>query len=227
MRRNTARIGITSDIRKEREMAKAEAAFRRVAALGSLENLINHRDILRAGMKRELASTRTARKLADSVYQREILRPVNDLVEERIPWASAMRSYRKKQERNELRAEMILAVEARKPHLWFDFLAEYRERLGLPPRRLNPSQYIVQIEKTHNGRTRYEPVPSRGPWAQAHRRKHDAYGAMVDYVVDHLGYLPDEVIVDRKGTKYVRAYVDLGELNETELRVVVTPNRRK
>jgi hypothetical protein len=50
---------------------------------------------------------------------------------------------------------------------------------------------------------------------------------MVDYVVEHLGYLPDEIIVDRKGNKYVRAYVDLGEMNETELRVVVTPNRRK
>jgi len=88
-------------------------------------------------------------------------------------------------------------------------------------------KYIVQIENTKGGKTTFHPVPSRGPWAQAHRRKHDAYGAMVDYVVENLGYLPDEVIVDRKGTKYVRAYVDLGELNGVEIRVVVTPNRRK
>ena len=88
-------------------------------------------------------------------------------------------------------------------------------------------KYIVQIEKTRNGRTRYEPVPTRGPWSKSYGDKRDAYSAMVDYVVEHLGYLPDEVIVDRKGTKYVRAYVDLGEVNETELRVVVTPKRRK
>ena len=88
-------------------------------------------------------------------------------------------------------------------------------------------KYIVQIEKTRNGRTRYEPVPSRGPWSKSYSDKRDAYGAMVDYVVEHLGYLPDAVIVDRKGTKYVRAYVDLGELNGVELRAVVTPKRRK
>ena len=84
-------------------------------------------------------------------------------------------------------------------------------------------KYIVQIEKTYNGQTRYEPVPSRGPWSKSYSDKRDAYSAMVDYVVEHLGYLPDAVIVDRKGTKYVRAYVDLGELNGTEMRAVVTP----
>lgn len=88
-------------------------------------------------------------------------------------------------------------------------------------------KYIVQIEKTKGGKTTFHPVPSQGPWSKPYSDKRDVYLEMVNYVVGHLGYLPDEVIVDRKGTKYVRAYIDLGTVNDAELRVVVTPKRRK
>lgn len=77
--------------------------------------------------------------------------------------------------------------------------------------------YRVVIEEEEDGVPTLRPMPEvlprlkgkKAPWV--FKRKHDAYAAMVDYVVLHLGYLPDEVIVDRKGNKKIKAYVYIGE----------------
>lgn len=83
--------------------------------------------------------------------------------------------------------------------------------------------YCVRLERTVSGHRSEAPIETKGKWNQVYKDKRDAYGAMVDFVVDHLGYLPDEVIVDRKGTRRVKAFIDLGVLGDTSIRVVVVP----
>jgi hypothetical protein len=92
--------------------------------------------------------------------------------------------------------------------------------------------YTVLLEVTEGGAAHFEPMPDQpieqvrslavskaDPWT--FNRKHNAYMAMAGYVVLQLGYLPDYVIVDRKGNKLVKAYVPVGLIDGRDLRVVV------
>jgi hypothetical protein len=87
--------------------------------------------------------------------------------------------------------------------------------------------YTVLLERTRDGRTWFESIPDllpsmagkTDPWTFG--RKHDGYSAMVEYVVQSLGYLPDTVVVDRQGNKTVKAYIPIGEMDGTDMRAVL------
>lgn len=128
-RNNTARKGINKAVRRDREMAKAEEAYQRVAAYGSLSALARAREIEEAAMKRRLDQIRAARKRADVTWRREINKPALELFE-RETGRPLYATYHPDWETFKA---IEARVEASKPHLWRQFLAQYRESLGLWP----------------------------------------------------------------------------------------------
>lgn len=132
-------------------MVKAEDAYERVRQYGSLTQLARAREIEEARMKRQLNRIRAARKRADKIWLREINRPALDLWRKqykRTPFSDYAPEW-------EAFRQLEAEIEASKPHLWPQFLAEYRESLGLPPVRSNP---LESITRTSMGEP-WSPVP--------------------------------------------------------------------
>jgi hypothetical protein len=234
MKKNTARRGISKKVRRLRELVKAEDAYERVRGYSSLSEFLEATRLDHFKAKDDLrmrgrsgyyrhprrSQGRAPRRRASELYRQEVIMPAGAAYRKMKParaWTSMMwddRDYR----------NLLVEIEESKPHLWPQFLAEYREALGLPPIRMNPTWYMVRLERSRGRKKTYEPLPDEYLADAEFNDLNGAFEAMVEFVTLHLGHLSDARVMPDQTRSKVKAYIDLGRLDGDDLRVVVIPS---
>ena len=231
MRKNTARRGINKKVRRLREMVKAEDAYERVRQYGSLSSLIAERKGEEGefvGMwgnyyKHPRIADRTPRRRASRMYRMQVIHPAADAYRKMKPKWHYSLMYTDSDY-----LDLLAEIEESKPHLWPQFLAEYRESLGLPPLRKNTGSdwYSVKLERSRGRKKTYEALNDEYLSDAEFNDLNGAFEAMVEFVTLNLGHLADARVVEDKTRSRVKAYIDLGHLNGEDLRIVVMPASR-
>lgn len=234
MKKNTARRGISKKVRRLRELVKAEDAYERVRGYSSLSEFLEATRLDHFKAKDDLrmrgrsgyyrhprrSQGRAPRRRASELYRQEVIMPAGAAYRQMKPtraWTSMMwddRDYR----------NLLVEIEESKPYLWPQFLAEYREALGLPPIRMNPTWYMVRLERSRGRKKTYEPLPDEYLADAEFNDLNGAFEAMVEFVTLNLGHLSDARVMPDKTRSKVKAYIDLGRLDGDDLRVVVIPS---